>query len=107
MRVSLNLSEEMLARVDQEAKRLGTSRGAMLTTWIGEKINNLDMSRQFTEAVQSDFASSLKGMIMEALSNEDIVKNLATANEITSEEFEKGIPLFEDPKKEVKKRGKK
>lgn len=95
MRVSLNLSEEMLERVDQEAKRLGTSRGAMLTTWIGEKISNLDMSRQFTETVQTNFSESLSKAIQKAFTDEEFVKSLASASETSPQ------------RKEVKKRGKK
>lgn len=78
MRVSLNLSPEMLDRVDQEAKRLGTSRGAMLTTWVGEKIANLDMSRQFTTSVQNDMLSHMKEMF----SDPEILKNLVAASSI-------------------------
>lgn len=54
MRIQINLSDEILARVDQEAKKIGTSRGAMLTTWIGEKINNLDQ----TKALLDNFSKS-------------------------------------------------
>lgn len=49
MRIQINLSDEILKRVDQEAKKIGTSRGAMLTTWIGEKINNLDQTKALLE----------------------------------------------------------
>lgn len=45
MRVQINLSDDILTKVEAEAKRLGTTRGAMLTTWIGEKINTLDQTR--------------------------------------------------------------
>lgn len=54
MRIQINLSDEILSRVDQEAKKIGTSRGAMLTTWIGEKINNLDQ----TKALLDNFSKS-------------------------------------------------
>lgn len=48
-KISINLSTEMLKKVDQEASKLGTTRGAMLTTWIGEKVNALEQSRAFIE----------------------------------------------------------
>lgn len=54
MRIQINLSDEILKRVDQEAKKLGTSRGAMLTTWIGEKINTIDQ----TKAILENFSKS-------------------------------------------------
>lgn len=78
MRVSINLSAEMLDRVDQEAKRLGTSRGAMLTTWVGEKIATLDMSRRFTSDVQDNMLKFLK----ESLSDPDVMKNIVAASSI-------------------------
>lgn len=59
MRVSINLSEEMLQRVDQEAKRLGTSRGAMLTTWIGEKINSMDRNQELIQALTNHLSDQL------------------------------------------------
>ena len=49
MRITINLNEEILARVDEEARRIGTSRGAMLTTWIGEKVRSLDMTQLWME----------------------------------------------------------
>ena len=54
MRIQINLSDRILKRVDEEAELLGTSRGAMLTTWIGEKINTIDQTR----AILKDLSSS-------------------------------------------------
>lgn len=54
MRITINLNDEILAKVDAEAKKLGTSRGAMLTTWVGEKIHALEQSRLFLEKLQSE-----------------------------------------------------
>lgn len=54
MRIQINLSDRILKRVDEEAELLGTSRGAMLTTWIGEKINNIDQTR----AIIKDFSNT-------------------------------------------------
>lgn len=95
MRVSLNLSEEMLDRVDQEAKRLGTSRGSMLTAWVGEKIAQLDMSRSFTESIKSDLLNVVKAAIADPQS----LKNLAAAAGVPSnEEIEEQLSLLEDEK---------
>lgn len=95
MRVSLNLSEEMLDRVDQEAKRLGTSRGSMLTAWVGEKIAQLDMSRSFTDSIKSDLLNVVKA----AISDPQSLKNLAAAAGIPSnEEIEEQLSLLEDEK---------
>lgn len=46
MRVSFNVSEKIAKRLDEEAEKLGTSRGAMITTWIGEKLRTLDAVEQ-------------------------------------------------------------
>lgn len=66
MRIQINLSDEILKRVDQEAKKLGTSRGAMLTTWIGEKINNLDQTKALLENFsKSDTFKELASIFLE------------------------------------------
>ena len=62
MRIQINLSDKILKRVDEEAELLGTSRGAMLTTWIGEKINNIDQTRA----------------ILKDISNSDTFKDMAS-----------------------------
>lgn len=54
MRITINLNDSILAKVDAEAEKLGTTRGAMLTTWIGEKINNLEQTRAFLQQLQSE-----------------------------------------------------
>lgn len=54
MRISINLNDAILEKVDAEAKKLGTTRGAMLTTWIGEKINALEQTRSFLTQLQSE-----------------------------------------------------
>ena len=53
-KISIKLSTEMLEKVDQEASKLGTTRGAMLTTWIGEKINALEQSRAFMNQLMKE-----------------------------------------------------
>ena len=54
MRITINLNDAILEKVDAEASKLGTSRGAMLTTWIGEKINQLEQTRAFLSQLQSE-----------------------------------------------------
>lgn len=71
MRISLNLSEEMLQRVDQEAKRLGTSRGAMLTTWIGEKVSQIDTNRQLVQSLNDDLVSRLADVLRQQFTKPD------------------------------------
>ena len=54
MRITINLNDSILAKVDAEAEKLGTSRGAMLTTWIGEKINSLEQTRALMSQIQNE-----------------------------------------------------
>lgn len=63
MRIQINLNEETLKRVDEEAKRIGVARGSMLSTWIGEKINAIDQSRN---------------MVRDIFDNEDMKKLFAS-----------------------------
>lgn len=63
MRIQINLSDETLKRVDEEAKRIGVARGSMLSTWIGEKLNTLDQTRS---------------MFRDIMENEEMKKLLAS-----------------------------
>lgn len=63
MRIQINLNETTLKRVDEEAKRIGVARGSMLSTWIGEKINAIDQSRN---------------MVRDIFDNEDMKKVFAS-----------------------------
>lgn len=42
MRLSINVSEETNKRLAAQAKKIGTSKGAMITMWVNEKLNSLD-----------------------------------------------------------------
>lgn len=66
MRISVNLNEETLKRVDEEAKRLGTSRGSMLTAWIGEKLYAIESSRSWLD---ENFQEKLIGALKDSLLN--------------------------------------
>jgi len=39
--VDLNFPQWMVIRLDEEAKRLGMSRQALIQTWIGERLETL------------------------------------------------------------------
>ena len=77
MRIQINLNEETLKRVDEEAQRIGVARGSMLSTWIGEKVNAIDQSRN---------------MFRDILDNKDMQKILASM-------------LAKENKKPTKKKG--
>lgn len=46
MRLSINVSEETNERLTQQAKKIGTSKGAMITMWINEKLNSIDSTEK-------------------------------------------------------------
>lgn len=80
MRITINLNDSILAKVDAEAERLGTSRGAMLTTWIGEKINTLEQTRA----------------LMNQLNNEATIRRLWEESKRLSDELNQvQPPLFD------------
>lgn len=65
MRISINLGEDILNKVDEEAKRLGVPRGSMLSAWIGEKINTIEMTRNMMKDILNDPVSmeALKSLV--------------------------------------------
>lgn len=70
MRISFNVNDTIAKRLDEEAKKIGTSRGAMLTTWIGEKIRTLDAVDQMVQQITSpDVMNLLMKYAMEAKFN--------------------------------------
>lgn len=71
MRITINLNPGILERVDQEAKRIGTSRGAMLTTWIGEKVYSLETTRLWMEKLTNE--QTIKELTQKAI---DLQKEL-------------------------------
>lgn len=82
MRVSINLSQEMLQRVDQEAKRIGTSRGAMLTTWIGEKVSSLDQARNMYQGLVQAMNEKIEQIAKDKFESKDpseLLKSLKDA----------------------------
>lgn len=72
-RISITLSDSMLKRVDSEAKKIGTTRGAMLTTWVGEKINSLDMSKTlFKDMFNSETFQEFSAKYMAELKTKEV-----------------------------------
>lgn len=69
MRIQINLNEETLKRVDEEAKRIGVARGSMLSTWIGEKVNALDQSRNMFRDILEN--KEMKKLLASALAKEN------------------------------------
>lgn len=46
MRLSINVSEETNKRLTEQAKKIGTSKGAMITMWVNEKLNAIDSTEK-------------------------------------------------------------
>lgn len=42
MKVQVNLSDELVARIDDYAKQMGVSRSALCGVWIGQAVISLD-----------------------------------------------------------------
>ena len=66
MRLSINVSEETNRRLTEQAKKIGTSKGAMITMWVNEKLNAIDNTEKM-----------LSGMFESPLFNELMSKAMA------------------------------
>lgn len=44
MRVQVNVSDELVERIDKYAKTMGVSRSALCSVWIGTHVMSLDKS---------------------------------------------------------------
>lgn len=64
MRVQVNLSDEMVERVDDYAKKMGVSRSALCSMAIGQYIFSFDKSSDFIRKLGDAF-------------NDDVWKKLA------------------------------
>lgn len=53
-RIPLTLSKELVKRLDEEAKMAGTTRGAMLASWIADKVRQLDVQREMVKRLTSE-----------------------------------------------------
>ena len=65
MRVQVNLSDDMVNRVDRIAKDYGVSRSALISTFVGQMVNNTEISKNAVSAL---------------LSNKNILEMFATEN---------------------------
>lgn len=70
-RISISVSDEVLTKLDLEAARLGTTRGAMVVAWIGEKLNQIEQQRLLMENLyKPEHFSKVMGELMEYLPEE-------------------------------------
>lgn len=72
MRISVNVSEETNRRLTEQAKKIGTSKGAMLTMWINEKLNSIETTNKFlSNMFESDvFKDLMKQGMLDQLKEE-------------------------------------
>ena len=72
MRISVNVSEETNRRLTEQAKKIGTSKGAMLTMWINEKLNSIETTNKFlSNMFESDvFKEAMKKGMLDQLKEE-------------------------------------
>ena len=59
MRVQVNLSEEMVERVDFYAKRMGVSRSALCSMLVGQGIMSYDKSMEIVSLMGDKLGDSL------------------------------------------------
>lgn len=59
MRVQVNLSEEMVKRVDEYAKAMGTTRSGLCSILIGQGIMSYDKSMNVLEDVGNKIGEKL------------------------------------------------
>lgn len=70
VRIQVSVSAEMLKRIDEEAKAYGTTRSAICSTWIGEKVRQLDLQADLIkQLLTEDNLNTLMKYAMEAKFN--------------------------------------
>lgn len=60
MRIQMNLSDEMVAKVDLYAKKMGVSRSALCALLIGQGIMNYEKSESVLESLGKELALRVK-----------------------------------------------
>lgn len=61
MRVQVNLSDEMVSRVDTYARKMGVSRSALCSILVGQGIMNYDRSIDLLTIIGDKVGDSLLG----------------------------------------------
>ena len=65
MRLSINVSEETNRRLTEQAKKIGTSKGAMITIWVNEKLNSIDKAdTMFSDMLDSPIFKEMVSKLM-------------------------------------------
>lgn len=54
MRIQVNLSEEMIRRVDKIAELYGVTRSGLLSTFIGQQVTQIEMSQNIASNLFRD-----------------------------------------------------
>lgn len=67
MRISINVTEKMLAEIDEVAQEMGVSRSALCTVWVGEKLKAHKYAYNLAAQVGEKLGDSvtLEGLIKE------------------------------------------
>lgn len=60
MRVQVNLSDEMVSKVDSIAKNIGVTRSALLAVWIGSTCDGMMRAQDAYERLGADLADTEK-----------------------------------------------
>lgn len=71
-RISVSISNETIARLDRQAGKLGIPRGSMIAGWIGEKLNQLEMTEAAMEKITTpEKLGELFGEMMKFIPSEE------------------------------------
>lgn len=68
MRVQVNVSDELVSKIDKYAKTMGVSRSALCSVWIGQYVMSLDRGFEAASSVLDKYGSELMQKTFEAAS---------------------------------------
>ena len=63
MRVQVNLSDELVERVDNYCNRIGIARSAMISVMVGQYMDQLEKADNVLTNAYNDVTSNLKGLM--------------------------------------------
>lgn len=67
MKVQVNLSEELVQKIDEYAKKMGVSRSSLCGVWIGQAVFNLENSQR----IMTEMLQKKDGFMSEMLQKKD------------------------------------
>lgn len=59
MRVQVNVSDDLVKKIDEYAKVMGVSRSALCSVWIGQAVMGMDRSFQVVQSMGDKLGEAL------------------------------------------------